>query len=509
MTSIYTPFRIPMTVSSSHTTDGSFNTLSHELLNKHHAIHPLPIKNNEDDSILSEWPTDVDAMLENIRCNSIILSDYHKTKYFFLQSRLKYFRIPVIIISAFASVFNIGLQPWVDQGYISVICCMMSLVTGLIGSIELFLQVQKKMESDLLYSRDFYLLAIDIYKVLSLEPKNRHGDGISYLDEKFNVYRKMVENSNILDKSIMDQLAPIDIKSLKNPVHRTTAMSMFDTMSTKNDGEEVTAKTVHKLHQGLASFFKLNHTLNPHHGVGVGVGVDSHVGKTMGVIKASDEDRFQLYCDLVKRSEEFDPMITDILCHLLVAHQTNEPYDISLEDRMKIYCYFVEQTDKFNDDMFPAKLKSILVEDFFTKKSRVKFAPDRVTTESPDESGGNDEGEKTGGTTRPDRKLFQNFHHWVNPNKTEERVVTNSVVTDYDLEVGEKGEPGTKTVVGATEGEDTTLLLTPLQEVSKTKVVSKYSKFVESAPSLYSKNIPKDDVMFTKEGMGTGMVKEK
>jgi hypothetical protein len=392
---------------------------------------------------------------------------------------------------------------------------MMSLVTGLIGSIELFLQVQKKMESDLLYSRDFYLLAIDIYKVLSLEPKNRHGDGISYLDEKFNVYRKMVENSNILDKAIMDQLAPIDIKSLKNPVNRTTAMSVFDTMSIKNDGEDVTTKSVQKVHHGLASFFKLNHSMNHphHHHHHHGVGVGSDVRKTGGFIKASDEDRFQLYCDLVKRSEEFDPMITDILCHLLVAHQTNEPYDISLEDRMKIYCYFVEQTDKFNDDMFPAKLKSILVEDFFTKKSGVKFAPDRVTTESPDESGGNDEGEKTGGTTRPDRKLFQNFHHWVNPNKTEERVVTNSVVTDYDLEVGEKGEPGTKTVVGATEGEDTALLLTPLQEVSKTKVVSKYSKFVESAPSLYSKNIPKDDVMFTKEGMGAGMgagmVKEK
>ena len=495
-----------MTVSSSPTVDGSFNPLSHELLNKYHAIHPLSIKHNEDDtSTLSEWPSDVDAMLESIRCNSIILSDYHKTKYFFLQSRLKYFRIPVIIISAFASVFNIGLQPWMDQAYISVICCMMSLVTGLIGSIELFLQVQKKMESDLLYSRDFYLLAIDIYKVLSLEPKNRHGDGISYLDEKFNVYRKMVENSNILDKSIMDQLAPIDIKSLKNPVHRTTAMSLFDTMSTKNDGEEVAAKPVQNFHHGLASFFKLNHSSihHHHHGVGVGVGVGSNVGKTGGVIKASDEDRFQLYCDLVKRSEEFEPMITDILCHLLVAHQSNEPYDLSLEDRMKIYCYFAEQADKFNDDMFPAKLKSILVEDFFTKKSAVKFAPNHVTTESHDPPGGNDEGEKTGGTTRLDRKLFHNFHQWVNPTKTEERVVTNSVVTDYDLEVGEKGEPETKT--GATEGEDTALILAPLQEVSKTKVVSKYSQFVESAPSLYSKNIPKDDVIFKKDMV----VKEK
>ena len=157
------------------------------------------------------WPDDADYILENIRCNSIILSDYHKSQYFFLLSRLKYFRIPIIIISAFASVFNIGLQPFMDQGYISVLCCMLSLVTGLIGSIELFLQVQKKMENELMNSRDFYLNAIDIYKVLSLEPKHRNGDGLKYLDGKFAMYCKMIENSNVLDKSIQDQLAPIDI----------------------------------------------------------------------------------------------------------------------------------------------------------------------------------------------------------------------------------------------------------------------------------------------------------
>ena len=48
-------------------------------------------------------------------------------------------------------------------------------------------------------------------------------------------------------------------------------------------------------------------------------------------------------------------------------------------------------------------------------------------------------------------------------------------------------------------------MLAPLQEVSKTKIVSKYSKFVEAAPSIYSKNIPKDDVIFKKDMV----VKEK
>lgn len=157
----------------------------------------------------TDWTADIDEILENIRCNCILLSDYHKNNYFYLQSRLKYFRIPVIILSAFASVFNIGLQPFIDQGYISIICCLMSLVTGLIGSIELFLQVQKRMESEFTLSREFYLTAIDIYKVLSLSPEHRNGVGITYLDDTFNTYCKMVENSNILDKHVQDDLIPI------------------------------------------------------------------------------------------------------------------------------------------------------------------------------------------------------------------------------------------------------------------------------------------------------------
>ena len=112
-------------------------------LNLRNEIQPLPPQYNDKER-LNSWPEDADYLLENIRCNSIILSDYHKTQYFVLQSRLKYFRIPIIIISAFASVLNIGLQPYLDQSYISVLCAMLSLITGLIGSIELFLQVQKK-----------------------------------------------------------------------------------------------------------------------------------------------------------------------------------------------------------------------------------------------------------------------------------------------------------------------------------------------------------------------------
>jgi hypothetical protein len=41
-------------------------------------------------------------------------------------------------------------------------------------SIELFLNIQKKMENDLMSHKDFYRLSIDIYKIISSsrKPKN-------------------------------------------------------------------------------------------------------------------------------------------------------------------------------------------------------------------------------------------------------------------------------------------------------------------------------------------------
>ena len=159
----------------------------------------------------NSWTPDIESILENIRLNSILLSSEHRKAYFQLESSLKYFRIPVIVISAFSSVFNVGLQPYLKQSIISVICCMLSLTTGLIGSIELFLSIQKKMENELINSKDFYLNAIDIYKVLSLNIDNRNQDALSYLEERYNNYCKLIENSDVINKKVSDKLAPIPV----------------------------------------------------------------------------------------------------------------------------------------------------------------------------------------------------------------------------------------------------------------------------------------------------------
>ena len=373
--------------------------------------------NNNEKDCLKTWPEDADYLLENIRCNSIILSDFHKRQYFVLQSQLKYFRIPIIIISAFASVLNIGLQPYLDQNYISVLCCMLSLVTGLIGSIELFLQIQKKMENELMNSRDFYLNAIDIYKVLSLEPEHRNGDGLKYLDGKFAMYCKMIENSNIMDKAIQDQLAPIDVSmiekitsSVSNNGDIPSLLSRKNNTSTVNselNAVKVPRNTIYKnmaskqidnsrssiwIENFLPYFFNRSsaidirepkkkysldntmfHTLdNPNPNTDSSI---THEQLHLDMDKYSDmdsvksEERFDIYCKIVQNSDVIDMDLIEKITQIMSNHNTINHTIIPLDERIKIYCRLLEHLDVIGGKDIMDRIKIVLVSDFFKKKS--------------------------------------------------------------------------------------------------------------------------------------------
>ena len=163
---------------------------------------------------MADWSPDIEGILESIRTNSVILSETHKINYYKLKGYLKYFRIPLIIFSALNSVFAVGLQPYMKQNTVSVINCIISLLCGIITSIELFLAVQKQMEAELISSKDFYLLSIDIFKTLALDREHRSTKASVYLDETYNSYCGLIESSNLTVKKLKDKLAPVDTKLL-------------------------------------------------------------------------------------------------------------------------------------------------------------------------------------------------------------------------------------------------------------------------------------------------------
>lgn len=158
---------------------------------------------------MSDWTQDIENVLESIRVNAVLLSKEHKRRYFALTENLKYYKIPVIIISSITSISSVGLQPYVAQGTISVITCLLALLCSIIGSIELYLTIQKSMENELLSSKDYYILSIDIFKTLSLSKEHRPIPAKEYLDKKYNEYVKLFESSNLLLKKLHDKLNPL------------------------------------------------------------------------------------------------------------------------------------------------------------------------------------------------------------------------------------------------------------------------------------------------------------
>ena len=162
---------------------------------------------------MTDWSDDIDKVLDNIRINCVILSKLHKQRYFELQSSLKYYRMPVIILNGINSIFAVGLQPYIYQGTISLTNSLIALTCGIIGSIELYLGIPKRLENDMISQRDYYLLGIDIYKTLSLDKANRPIPAKDFLEKSYNIYTKLIESSSTLAKVKGDKLIPINVEN--------------------------------------------------------------------------------------------------------------------------------------------------------------------------------------------------------------------------------------------------------------------------------------------------------
>jgi hypothetical protein len=153
---------------------------------------------------------DVEQILENIRVNAVNLSDYHRKRFYHFKSFGKYFRIPIIVLSSITASASVGLQPVLDQGIISGLTCLLGFGIAVISSVEMYLGILPAMDAELALSRDYYTLAIDIFKCLNLSRENRTEEPRSYLDKKYSDYKSLKETSSLLKHRLsVDLLATI------------------------------------------------------------------------------------------------------------------------------------------------------------------------------------------------------------------------------------------------------------------------------------------------------------
>jgi len=157
-------------------------------------------------NVMNHWSDEIEEICERLRVNCVNLSEYHRRRYYHFKSYGKWFRLPVIILASLNSTASVGLQPVLDQQIISGITCLIGMIMGIIGSLELYLGIQTSMELELKQSKEFYTLAINLYKTLALKRENRLDDGKEFLNDKYSLYTKLCESSNLLDTEMHTDL---------------------------------------------------------------------------------------------------------------------------------------------------------------------------------------------------------------------------------------------------------------------------------------------------------------
>ena len=160
-------------------------------------------------------------LLKQIHLNSIYYSIYHNKRFWIYKNVLFIaFRLPLIILSAFNSFFAIGMQNKLPQSTISMANALISLGCGILTSIELFLNLNKKMELELTTYKNYYTLSIDIYQIVKMN--NFHtcdANKMKILEEKFieiyNRYKELVSGSNAIN---MKQIGFKDLLEIESDI---------------------------------------------------------------------------------------------------------------------------------------------------------------------------------------------------------------------------------------------------------------------------------------------------
>lgn len=153
------------------------------------------------------WSNDIEERLEAIEQTSAQHSLVSKNEYLELIYLQRFFKIPIIVLSGINSVFAVGLNNYASQDAVSIINCILAFVCATIGSIELYLNITKKIEISLNSFQSFYLLSVKINNILKIKRENRcELNARKFLDDCLNEYEQLFKSNNVSPINIRDKL---------------------------------------------------------------------------------------------------------------------------------------------------------------------------------------------------------------------------------------------------------------------------------------------------------------
>jgi len=171
------------------------------------------------------------SYLNKIRENAIQYGKAHRERFVYLERSLKYYKVPVLVLSAFSSAISLS-QEFFSQSVITITNTILGLICSLIVSLELYLGISREMSQSESIAKDFYNLSTEIQKQLVTLKDKGQMDILPYMEAAYSQYTSLITNSTILNiDGINDKLIEIENEV---PHRRTSIMSLFGRSSRQN-----------------------------------------------------------------------------------------------------------------------------------------------------------------------------------------------------------------------------------------------------------------------------------
>jgi hypothetical protein len=185
-----------------------------------------------------KWNQELMIMLDKIRINSIYMSEKHRIRFVEFKEMSKYFDLPIIICSVFSSSF--GSLNSVPSSQTQLITTSISMFIAVLSSLKLYLNLNNSLNEEISLSKDFYIMSVQIFKVMNLKEEDRGCEPVQFLNEMYSHYIKLIEQSSLLRKNIKkDELTKIDI----NKYMSDSSTGSFSTLSSDNSPKNIIITT--------------------------------------------------------------------------------------------------------------------------------------------------------------------------------------------------------------------------------------------------------------------------
>lgn len=148
------------------------------------------------------WTTNQVDFLKKLKLQCLAYSEFNRKQVKKYIKTNTNFNIPILVLSGLNSFVALGLQPFINQEYISIINSILSLTCGILSSTALYMKYNEKINTCVACSHELNDLHATIFKELSLDEDSRSMDGKDFCNKMFDEYTKIMQKHLIPKKSI-------------------------------------------------------------------------------------------------------------------------------------------------------------------------------------------------------------------------------------------------------------------------------------------------------------------